>query len=61
MLTNRQQRYEMQKFVTFVKKNLKINMLKTKNIVKLGAIVIIQGNIQVLQIAYVILKYSVPK
>ena len=34
---------EMQTFVIFVKKNLKINVLKIKNIVKLGTIVIIQA------------------
>ena len=45
---------KMQKFVIFVKKNLKINMLKIKNIVKLGIIVIIQVNIEELHIAYVI-------
>ena len=36
----------LQKFVTFVKKNLKINMLKIK--------IIMQVNIEVLHIAYVI-------
>ena len=40
---------KMQKFVTFVEK-LKIKMLK----IKLEIIVIMQGNIKVLQIAYVI-------
>ena len=35
-------------------KNLRINMLKIKNIVKLGTIVLIQGDIKVLDIAYVI-------
>ena len=44
----------MKKFLMFVKKNLKINMPKVKIIVKLGTIVIIQGNIEVLQIAFVI-------
>ena len=34
---------KMQKFVIFVKKNLKINMGKIKNIVKLEVISIIQG------------------
>ena len=34
------------------KKNLKINMIKIKNILKLRTIVIIQGNIEVLHIAY---------
>ena len=45
---------KMQKFVMFVKKSLKINMLKIKNTAKLGIIVIIQVNIEVLHIAYVI-------
>ena len=45
---------KMQKSVIFVKKRLKINMLKIKNIVKLEIIVIIQANIEVLHIAYVI-------
>ena len=44
----------MQESVIFVKKNLKINMWKIKNILKLGISVIIQGNIEVLCIAYVI-------
>ena len=37
----------------FVKKNLKINMLKIKNIIKLGTIAIVQGDVEVLCIAYV--------
>ena len=45
---------KMQKFVLFVKKTLSINMLKIKNIVNLGTTVIIQGNIEMLHIAYVI-------
>ena len=45
---------KMQKFVLFVKKTLSINMLKIKNIVNLGTIVIMQGNIEMLHIAYVI-------
>ena len=40
---------------------MKRNTWKIKNIVKLQIIVITQGNIDVLRIAYVILKYSVPK
>ena len=51
---------KMQKSVMFAEKQLKINMLKTKNIVKLEIIIIIQGNVQVLHIAC-ILNYSVPK
>ena len=38
----------------FVKKNLKINILKVKSIDKLEASVIIQVNIKVVHIAYVI-------
>ena len=38
----------------FVKKSSKINMLKIKNIAKLGTIVVIQVNIEVLDIVYVI-------
>ena len=45
---------KMQKSVIFVKKNLKINILKTKNIVKLEIIVILQRNIDGLRIAYII-------
>ena len=44
----------MQKSFKFIKKNLKINMLNIENIVKLKVIVIILGNIDVLDIAYVI-------
>ena len=42
------------KFVIFVKKNSKKNMLKIKTIVRLGTILIIQGNIEVLHISYLI-------
>ena len=45
---------KMQKSVVFVKKNLKINIRKIKHIVKLEIIVIIQENIELLHIAYVI-------
>ena len=44
----------MEKSVIFVKKNLKINILKIKNIIKLELIVIIKGNIEVLRKAYLI-------
>ena len=44
----------MDKSVTFVKKNLEINILRIKNIVNLEIIVIMHGNIEVLRIAYVI-------
>ena len=43
---------KMEKSVIFVKKKLKINMCKIKNIVKLEIIVIIQGNMEILHIAY---------
>ena len=45
-----------QKSVIFFKKNLKIYMLKTKNILKLEIIAIIQGNVEVLGISCIILK-----
>ena len=45
---------KIQKPVIFVKKNLKINMLKIKSIVELEIIVIMHENIEVLRIAYVI-------
>ena len=55
LLTNKKQKHmKTQKFVIFVKRNLKISMPKKKIIVKLGPIVIIQGNIEVLHIAYAI-------
>ena len=45
---------KIQNTVTFEKKKLKINMLKIKNIVTLGAVAIILRNREVLDIAYVI-------
>ena len=58
LLTKKQQEayenMEMQKYVKFVKKNVKNKYLKGKNIIKLEIIVIMQGNIEVLHIAYVI-------
>ena len=45
---------KMEKSVIFVKKKLKTNMCKIKNIIKLEVIVIIQGNIEMLHIAYII-------
>ena len=44
----------MQKYAIFLQENLKINMLKLKNIVNLGTIAIIQVNTEVVPIAYVI-------
>ena len=44
----------MQKSVMFVNKNLKMNKRQIKRIVKLEIIAIIQGNIEVLHIAYAI-------
>ena len=53
--TNKQQKScQNAKIVVFIKKNLKIDMLKIKNILKLGTIAIILGNIEVLHIAYII-------
>ena len=46
---------KMQKSVILVKQNLKINIWKIKNIVTLEIIVIIQGNIEMLRIVFVIL------
>ena len=45
---------KMNEFVIFANKNLKINMLKIKNIAKIENILIIHGNIEVLKIAHVI-------
>ena len=45
---------KMQKSVMFVDKNLKMNKQQIKRIVKLEIIAIIQGNIEVLHIAYAI-------
>ena len=45
---------KMKKSVIFVKKNVKINISKIKNIKKLEIIVIILGNIEMFHIAYVI-------
>ena len=54
LLTNEQKKsYEIQKFVIFVKKNLKINVFTIKTIVKLGTIANIQENIELLHIEYV--------
>ena len=56
LLTNEQQKsFTIAKFSYICnKKKLNMNMLKMKNIVRLKLIVIIQGNIVVLHIAYVI-------
>ena len=50
--TNSKNHNETKNFILFVKKSLNINMLQIKIIVKLETIVIIQGNKEVLQIAY---------
>ena len=42
------------KYIIFMEKNLKTNMCKIKNIVKVETIVIIHRNIEVLRIAYII-------
>ena len=44
---------KIQKSTIFVKKILKINMLKIKNIKKSEIIVIIQVNIEILHVSYV--------
>ena len=43
---------KMQKFAIFAKKNLKTKISKIKSIIKLAIIVTIEGNIEVLRIAY---------
>ena len=42
----------MRKFVIFVKKNVKLNILKINSVVNVEIIVIIQRNLEVLHIAY---------
>ena len=49
-----QKSYENAKICYICKKKLKINICKIKNIVKLEILVIIQEDIEVLHIAYVI-------
>ena len=51
---NSRNNIKMQKYAIFLKKNLKLNMLMIKNSIKLRTILIIQGNIKLLHIAYVI-------
>ena len=53
-IVNSRNLMKIQKSVTFVKNILKINIRKIKNIITLEIIVIIQGNIEVLCIAYLI-------
>ena len=53
-LFKNEQLIKMKRFVLFVKTNLNVNILKVKIIVKLGTIVIIQGNTEVLHLAYLI-------
>ena len=53
-LFKNEQLIKMKRFVLFVKTNLNVNILKIKIIVKLGTIVIIQGNTEVLHLAYLI-------
>ena len=52
---------KMQKLVIYVKKNLKVNILKIKNIVKLVTIVIVQVNCRGTAHSICSWKYSVPK
>ena len=55
LLTNKQKNeMKMEKLVIIVKKYLRIIMLKIKSIIKIGTIVIIQVNIEVMHIVYVI-------
>ena len=57
LLTNgRKNLYQNSKicYISAIMKNLKMDMLQIRNIVKLVIIVIIQENIEVLKIAYVI-------
>ena len=55
LLTNKQQESnESAKSAVFVRKSLKIDMLRITNIKELGTSVIIQVNTEVLRIAYVI-------
>ena len=66
LLTNSRNRMKMQKFVIFVKKNLKINMLKFKNIVKLDTIAIMHhchyaGEYRSASYSICNLRHSVPK
>ena len=42
------------KSAIFLKKNLKINILRTKSITKFGTIVIVQDDIEVLHVKHVI-------
>ena len=53
-IVNSRNHMKIQKSFKFVKKKLKINIRKIKNIIKLEIIIIIQGNIEVLCIAYLI-------
>ena len=54
ILTNEQQKlYKSGKICYICKKSLKINVLKTTNILKLEIIVIIQVNTELLNIVYV--------
>ena len=55
LLTDQQQKhFKTKKPTILAKKNLKINMIQIVNIVKLGATIIIQENIEMMRIAYVI-------
>ena len=54
MITLTGKEFNKKKIVTFAKQSLKINTLQIKMIVKLGKIVIIKLNTEVLDIAYVI-------
>ena len=45
---------KIRKFAIFIKNNLKVNMLKTKSIVRARRTVIIQGNTEIFLKVYVI-------
>ena len=51
---NSRNHVKLQKCFVFKRKNLETNILKMKNIVKLWAIVIMQRNIEMLHIVYII-------
>ena len=51
---SRRNALKIQRFGVFVKKKLKMNMSNIQNIMKLGMIVIIEGNVEVLSIVYAI-------
>ena len=62
LLKNKQQKSHWNRNICCIfKDNIKINTTKIQNIAKLGTIVMIQGNIEMLHITSNNLKYSIPK